>query len=226
MEVDSTYTITLDDDPMVFRIIAKVLGIKSLPFTSAKKLRDSAAKYQPAGVFVDINLGVEESGLDIIPELRRVWPYCPIIVITGAPEERAVADALASGANDFIRKPLQPDELLARFQVRCREMAQRSQQEVAEVGDLRFSVFQRSLEGPKGLRFLSPSEAALFLCLANAVGTLVNRTVLKRRVWGKVNVTNNALDRKLHSIRSTLKEISNTVQLRSVYGKGCFLSIS
>jgi ActR/RegA family two-component response regulator len=77
--VDQTMTenhviVTLDDDPMVSRILEKATGIKSLSFSSLQELVQVAGQYEPLAAFIDIHLGIDECGLDIIPTLRAKWP--------------------------------------------------------------------------------------------------------------------------------------------------------
>ena len=105
------YTITLDDDPMIRRLIERYTQIKSLPFTSARKLSEQAHKLNPTAAFIDIHLGYEECSLDILYALKKQWPLCPLIVITSDPDAEMVKKALSSGADDFVRKPIVPEEL-------------------------------------------------------------------------------------------------------------------
>ena len=65
MEDQKRYTITLDDDATVHKYIARLTGISSLPYTSTSALMARAASYQPVAAFIDIHLGLEESGLDL-----------------------------------------------------------------------------------------------------------------------------------------------------------------
>src|SRR5690348_13248237 len=71
------YTITLDDDPMVAKMIQKALGLKTISFSSAETLTESIDRYQPVAAFVDIHLDADSNGLSIIPALREKWPFCP-----------------------------------------------------------------------------------------------------------------------------------------------------
>lgn len=219
----SPYTVTLDDDPLVSRLIAKITGMNSLPFASAAKLRECAKNYGPAAAFVDINLGMDECGLDIVPFLKQMWAHCPIIVVTSAQTSEAIGDALAAGADDFISKPFNQEELIARFRARRHQHAQLSEKSRIEFGDIVLFPLYRKLSGPEGEAFLSPIEQSIIRALIDSEGNLVRRLVLKRQVWGNVKVSDSALDRHIHGVRTKIKDTSQILKLRSVYGKGYVL---
>jgi DNA-binding winged helix-turn-helix (wHTH) protein len=48
---------------------------------------------------------------------------------------------------------------------------------------------------------------------------------MKRKCWGQIYVSDNALNRKLHEVRRALKEISNVVSIRTLYGTGFVLEV-
>lgn len=62
-------------------------------------------------VFLDIKLGLR-SGLDLLEVIREQQEYCPVVMITGAPEVSTAAEAVRQGAFDYIPKPIRPETLL------------------------------------------------------------------------------------------------------------------
>ena len=216
----SEYTITLDDDLMIHRLIQKSLGMKSLPFNSAEKLLEASDSYQPVAAFIDIHLEEDENGLHIIPMLKAKWPFCPILVITSDPSDEAVSEALACGADDFVRKPIRPKELAARLQTRLIDQAQKEAKSVIHVGDVTLDRTHRILKGPGGERYLSSTEVNLFMSLLQAKGTIVPRSTLKLRCWGQIAVSDNALDRKIYEVRRALKETGSQINVGTAYGVG------
>jgi DNA-binding response OmpR family regulator len=223
---ETEYTITLDDDPMVPRLIQKCLGIRSIPFTSAEKLLAVADRYQPVAAFIDIHLDGEGSGLHTIPLLRSKWAFCPLIVVTSDPTDEAVTEALACGADDFVRKPIRASELSARLQTRLIDQAQKEAKSIIQAADLSLDRAHRVLKGPSGERYLSLTEVNLFLSLLQARGTVVPRATLKLRCWGQIAVSDNALDRKIYEVRRALKEIGSRISVGTAYGVGFVLEQS
>lgn len=215
------YTITLDDDPMVHQIIERATRIPSKLYEDPKKLAAELPDLQPKAAFVDLNLGDHEAtGLDLVPLIRKTFPFCPILVVTSSPAEEAIAKALATGADDFIRKPIIPEEVDARLKLRMEDAAKKAAKEVIEYGDVQIDCIHRTITGPRGQRFLSPIESTLLACLANMDGSIVQKDTLKVRCWGQIKVTDNALHRKLHAVRALLKDVSDNVFIQTKYGVG------
>jgi len=220
------YTITLDDDPTVRLLIERTLRTKSLPFVSAKALLQQASRFQPVAVFVDIHLSLDESGLEVLPTLRANWPYTPLLVITSDLGDTAISEALALGADDFLRKPLQGGELIARLQARFWARALLQDRHRLTIGDLTIDRFHNVVAGPLGKRSCSMAVINLIACLAETKGILVPRDTVKQHVWGQIKVSNNALDRKISEARSLLTDTTRTVSIRTVYGLGFSLEMS
>lgn len=218
--LEEPYTITLDDDPMISEIVEKATKLPSVGFQQAQSLLDELEQLEPAGIFVDIHLEGEVTGLDIIPQLRSRWPFCPILVVTSSPTEQSISRALNSGADDFVRKPLIPDEVNARLKLRMADAAQKAAKEIVIFGDITVDSAHRTIEGPHGRRFASPIEVNLLSCLAATEGSIVEKEALKMRCWGQIKVTDNALHRKLHAVRQLLKDVSPNVVIETKYGVG------
>ena len=180
----------------------------------------------PVAVFVDIHLSKNECGLDIIPELKRTWPSAPIIVMTSDDKESLIAQALAAGAHDFIVKPLRPVEVVARMNARREELESRNNVKLLEYGDLRLDLQHKIISGPKGQSFQSPRELEILAHLMRANGSVIAKDSLKRHAWGKVSVSDNALDRKLFEIRKSVRSVSDLVEIKSIYGKGILMRLT
>ncbi|RZA13720.1 MAG: response regulator transcription factor [Proteobacteria bacterium] len=225
METPKRYTVTLDDDPMMSPIIARTTGIPSLPFATGDALLKRAASLDPVAAFIDVHLGVNLSGLDVIPHLRSIWKYTPIIIITGDDDPMVVGDALAAGANDFIRKPIQAPELSGRLQARLAELNQLRFQTEIVVGDLIFSKADGVVQWHDKRVYLPKLEAKLFLILLENREMIVSKESIKRRVWGELTIASNTLDKRISKLRSFLHELDSHLKIEADYGKGVCLKI-
>jgi DNA-binding response OmpR family regulator len=217
------YTITLDDDPMVGKIIEQMTRMRSLAFFSSDALLKKAERLSPKAVFIDIGLSVDDSGLDAIPKVRQLWPFSPILVITGSPDCGLIGPALAAGAHDFVRKPLEAGELTARLNARVAEMRQRESIQTTQIGNAIYNQELRVLQKGDRRAYLSPMAGKVFEILMTAKGQVVRRETLMRGAWGHVKVTENSLDRRIHELRKAIKEIEGPIEIRSLYGKGLAL---
>jgi DNA-binding response OmpR family regulator len=218
-----TYLITLDDDPMISKLVEKYTGITSLPFTSGEKLLTRAASLNPVAAIIDVHLNVHERGIDVLPQLREIWPFTPMIVATTDTNSKLVGEVLAAGANDFIRKPLDKEELTGRLQARMSEMRQRVEQNLLTIGNVMFNHKMRYLESEGQKIYVSPMESELLYSLIEAKGMVVSRDVLKRKLWGDLSISDNALDRRISELRKSMKGINSQFQIFSIYGTGVTL---
>ena len=219
--------VILDDDPLIHRHIQRALNLQIEGFTRIDELRSRMSELEPpspSAVWLDIKLGRDANGLDLVPEIRAFWPRAPIIVITSNTRGEAVSEALSSGASDFIRKPLNTVELRARYQVRVREMRKRYVETSVAIGDINLNRRLRLLNGPRGDVHIAPIVANLLECLMERPNEVIPRDTLKRRGWGAVKVSSSAFDRKLHELRAALNEVSDGFTLKSIYGRGVFLA--
>jgi DNA-binding response OmpR family regulator len=156
----------------------------------------------------------------VIPELRELWPFAPIIVVTGDMKDDMIGHALAAGADDFVRKPLNAVELRARLKARVAQMGERAARDQITVSDLVYDRSFNTMAGKNKVRYLSATESRLWECLLEARGMVIPRGEVKRKVWGSIKVSDNALDKKLFDLRAHVKEVSQNVHLKSVYGSG------
>lgn len=224
-EHNEHYTITLDDDALVHKIIAQATGIPSLHYSCPDKLLRKAAGLSPIAVFLDINLKENVSGLDFIPELREIWPMVPILVITGDRDINLIGRSLATGANDFLRKPINPVELIARMQIRICEMREKRGFDELHLGDIAFNPRLGTLSKAERVVYLPRLESEILLYLANGQGLSFSKDNLRLKLWGKTKVCDNAIDKKLTTLRKAFRELDSSVALRTVYGGQVALAI-
>lgn len=214
--------VTLEDDPLTATVIEQTIGVKNHWFTSVKALEEAAPKLNPLGAFIDIHLD-GECGLDVLPMVRALWPSTVIIVMTGDDNDLFVAQALSSGADDFIRKPVRPVEIQARLKARLEDMHAKNGHAMLGYGDLTVDIKHRVLKGPSQQLSLSSREIDLIAELIRAQGLVVSKKELKQCLWRDVKVSDNALDRKIFEVRKAIKQVSKLVELRSVYGVGIMI---
>lgn len=218
----TNYTLTLDDDPLVPKIIEKALSLPTLAFSSESELRPQLEKLSPNAVFIDVHLA-QGSGLNLIPALRHQWPFIPMIVVTADPNESFVSEALARGADDFIRKPIRASELKARLQKRWTDQAKKQSLSVMPLKDVVLDAANSLLKGPTSMRSLSPTELKLLVHLFQAEGTPVSRSSLKFSCWHQIAVSENALDRKIYEVRKALTDVGSLLKIETIYGEGFLL---
>ena len=219
------YVVTLDDDLLVCTILQDILQMKSFAFSTVSELKTKISSLDPVGVFVDVNLANNECGLDFIPELKKTWPNAPIIVITSDDNEALIMKSLSLGADDFILKPLNPNEVTARLNARRNAINTRAKRNNIAFGDIVINLHHKTLTGPLGQAFLSTKEINLLAYFIKSGGVVLPKDAIKSYIWGDLKVNDNALNRKLHEIRRSLGSVTAEVELKSIYGKGVVIRL-
>ncbi len=219
------FLVTIDDDPIVNAVVEKSTGLQSYKFGNTSELFLHNFDNEPLAVFLDIHLANGENGLDSIPKIRQRWIRAPIIVLTSDDNAEMIVNALSGGANDFIRKPIHPLEITARLKARLQEQLQKNLEEDLAFHDLKLNARRRFLECKTSTSYLSPTESMLLETLMVSKGMIVKRFELKRKIWGNIHVSDNALDRKVFEVRTALKDMQSNVTISSQYGIGFCLKI-
>lgn len=135
----------------------------------------------PALLVVDLMM----PGMDGFELCRRVKHIAdlPIIVLSAVDASEAKVSALELYAEDYVTKPFDPDELIARIQRVLRRAPVGSPQITLDGGDVEVDLATRRLSTPAGTHQLTPTEARLLQVLAASVDRIVPTDELLDRVW-------------------------------------------
>jgi len=110
----------VDDDPEICQFLATLLEIEGFePETAsgADEALAACARDAPAAVLLDIAMP-DVDGLELCSLLRRRGVTCPILVVSARPGHELTRKALDAGADEFIRKPFDNADLVARLRAR------------------------------------------------------------------------------------------------------------
>jgi two-component system response regulator AtoC len=111
--------LVVDDDPIFTQFTQNILSSKGMNVVTAYNKAeglDLFEKQHPDCVILDIFLP-DGSGVDLITPIRSIETKVPIIMVSGQNEVDEVVRAMKDGANDYIKKPFQGDELLLKIQM-------------------------------------------------------------------------------------------------------------
>lgn len=110
-----TRVLLCDDSPQIRELVRIVLELEGNEVVSeAENGRDAVAeaeRLQPDVVLLDLSMPVMD-GLEALPEIRRVAPEARIVVLSGFDNDRLVSQALALGADHYVPKGGDPDEIV------------------------------------------------------------------------------------------------------------------
>ena len=164
-----------------------------------------------------LDLGLPDmNGMDLLRATRASGNTVPVLIMTARDDLTSRVEGLDVGADDYVLKPLQAPELLARIRAVLRRKAGYA---VSRLGDeaLNLDLDRRTLCCNGNASLLSAREFALMLAFLERPGTILSRDQLEDRIygWGK-EVESNAIDVLIHSVR---KKFGPAV-IRNVRGLG------
>src|SRR5690625_4210255 len=135
-------------------------------------------------VLLDIMIP-ELSGLEVLRRVRRKDKATPIILLTARDEVHDKVSGLDLGANDYVTKPFQIEELLARIRVHLRNnTSQVTQTEKIEVGELSVAIETRQVLRQDVEIDLTPREFDLLVYLMKNKNIVLTREQIMEQVWG------------------------------------------
>jgi two-component system, OmpR family, response regulator MtrA len=176
--------LVVDDDPSIAEMIGIVLrGEDFEPEFAAEGAAALAAfrDRRPDLVLLDVMLpGVD--GVEVCRQIRAESGV-PVIMLTARGDTADVVKGLESGADDYVVKPFNPKELVARIRTRLRPALPEAPEEV-RIGDLSIDVAGHEVRRGGARINLTPLEFQLLLALAAKPQQVFTREMLLEQVWG------------------------------------------
>ena len=147
--------------------------------------------HEPDLILLDLWLPGEMDGMSVCTQVRR-WSQVPIIVVSAKTDEKQKVQALDKGADDYLTKPFNNDELLARIRACLRRATNVSdgmnvqQPEVitSEDGYVSIDLERRQVRAGSQEMKLTPTEFELLHQLMLHAGKVMTHRTLLRSVWG------------------------------------------
>ena len=160
-------------------------------------------------------------GTELLTLMRRKNNSTPVILITALGTLNDKITGLDSGADDYLVKPFEFEELLARIRCVTRRSRFLHGDDTLSLGDLTLYTGESRLTGPKGSCSLSKKENELFQSFFRNAGQTLTRDQLLARVWGlDAEIENGNLDNYIHFLRRRLHTVGSRVLLRTIRGIG------
>src|SRR6478752_1340106 len=188
-EKDDTRAMTsrilvVDDDTALAEMIGIVLrteGFDTVFCADGARAVDAWRSERPDLVLLDLMLpGVD--GIEVCTRIRQESGI-PIIMLTARTDTADVVKGLESGADDYIVKPFNPKELVARIRTRLRPASQPSN-DTLRIGDLAVDVAAHEVRRGDEAIALTPLEFELLVALASKPQQVFSREMLLEQVWG------------------------------------------
>jgi DNA-binding response OmpR family regulator len=183
---------------------------------------DFARNQNPDLILLDIMLP-HLNGLDALQLLRadEKTSATPVIILSAKNRSNDITAGLDIGADDYVSKPFDAKELIARIKARLRiSQSRRAAADMVSIGDLRIDVLQRKVTYLDKTIDLTLTEFDILRCLTQNSGEVVTRKKIIEFVWtrSKKEINDRTIDVHIRSIRKKIPDIGK--HLTSVYGVG------
>lgn len=230
MSTKTDRVIVVDDDAELRALLRRFLtehGFETRAVDGGTAL-DRELSRNPADVIVLDLMMPGEDGLSVCRRLRAAGDLTPIVMLTarGDPIDRIVG--LETGADDYLPKPFEPRELVARLSAvlrRTRGFWPVSLDDIVTVGSLEINLSTRTVKRVGASLKLSSREFALLEALLQSRGRPLSRAQLIERALGRdAEVTDRAVDVHIARLRRAIGDRADAPELiKTVWGVGYVL---
>jgi two-component system phosphate regulon response regulator OmpR len=217
------HILIVDDDPGVRSLLGQYMrdnGFVTTEASDANEARKALQMFVFDLIILDVMLP-NESGIDFAKSLREVPSSMAILMLTAMEDAKSRILGLEAGADDYLTKPFEPEELL----LRINKLIKRAQdsygaRDVINFGNIKYSVEKNSLTKngvPIGLTAQEKKLLGLFLASS---GIVISRDMLAQML----SVNARSIDVKIRRLRQKIEQNPETpILLQTVRGSGYVL---
>ncbi len=219
--------LVVDDEPVNTRLVQFILTEEGYEVTAVDSSRGAYAMLQkqlPDLILLDVNMP-QMNGFDLYRRLHEQDYDIPVIFVTAKGELEDKLLGLRMGADDYIVKPFDPAELLARVQAvlrRYRKATAQAAEQVLRSGafELNMADLQVSLPDKRSV-LLTPREMKILVMLAGHAGRILPREELLSEIWGEDGRESNIVDVYIRRLRLKIeRDPANPQYILSARGIG------
>ena len=216
--------LVVEDDKAVRNLITTTLETQNYQYHTAEKGSEAlleAVSFQPDVMLLDLGLP-DMDGIAIIEKVRG-WSGMPIIVISARSEDRDKIDALDAGADDYLTKPFELEELWARIQVQLRRTQgiRPSGKSVLKYKDWTLNLQERSFIANKLPVELTSHEMGILELLIKHPKKVFTKQEIFEVVWQQEYfIEDKTIHVHISNIRAKLKKTGTDHYIQTVWGIG------
>jgi two-component system KDP operon response regulator KdpE len=182
--------LVVDDEPQIRTLLKATLGRAGYAVVEAANAREAVnarSIVKPDLILLDLGLP-DRDGLELVTALRGE-PRAAVIVVSARDQTEQKVAALDLGADDYVTKPFDTEELLARVRASLRHrLSSESERQVVEAGAVRVDLLARLVWRDGKEVHVTPKEWDLLAELAKHPGRVLTHEFLLRTVWGPAHV--------------------------------------
>jgi len=218
--------LVVEDDRDLLSVLQRILageGYRVLSAQDGEAGLTEALDHLPDLVILDIGLPIR-NGVEVARELRARGFRAPMLMLTARSSVSDRVSGLDAGADDYLPKPFEFPELLARVKALLRRATITAESAVMRVRDLSLDPISRRVErGGKEIE-LTQKEYALLEYLMRNAGRVVSRQMISENVWKQqMDPLTNVVDVYINYLRKKLEEDRDNPLIHTVRGAGYVL---
>ena len=212
----------LDDDPAIRDLLGSALeaaGMQVATYARADAFEAALRRGVPDVCLVDLGLP-DRDGLALVSQLA-LEGGAAIVIVSGRGQVQDRVTGLELGADDYVVKPFEPAEIVARVRARLRQAAPPARR-VARFGPFTADFDRFALSGPAGEAAISQAEAEVLRLFLDRPRRLVTREEMQQALGGAAQASfDRAMDVRISRLRAKLGEDpKNPALIKTIYGAG------
>lgn len=177
--------LVIDDEPQIQRFLK--IGLESQGYSvfgteSGQEGITQVVMKKPDIILLDLNLP-DMSGLNVLKKIRE-WYFAPVIVLTVRESEHDKIELLDNGADDYITKPFNMGEILARIRAILRRTKQNSEEPVFRYKHIVIDFSKRIVTINGNIVKFTPLEYELLKLFVKNYGKVLTQRQIMREIWG------------------------------------------
>ena len=226
---DHATVLVVEDDDAVRDAVQRGLQLNGFlvnAAASAESALASFARQAPDILIVDVGLP-KMSGIELCTELRARHVDLPVLILSARDAVGDRVDGLKAGADDYLVKPFDLDELVLRLRALLRRSVPVVDNDVVSAGDIWIDFERRSARCLTTVLDLSRREFDLLGTLVRNHGVVMNRYRLLELVWGyDFDVDTNVVDVFVGYLRRKLEACGSPDSIRTIRGIGFMFEVN
>lgn len=217
----------VEDDVSLGHMLTEYLTLKGFNVMWEKKFGDALEvinRTEADLCLLDVTLP-EKDGFILAAEIKKMDPHVPIVFLTSRSMKVDILRGFKQGADDYITKPVDEEELVARLEaiLKRTEKVRHHYEEDQQIGRLTFSPSLQQLRRDEEIVGLTKRESQLLSMLCEDREQLIPTDRILRELWGRNDFFNRrSMDVFISRLRKKLL-LDPTLQIDNVHGKGFIL---
>ena len=206
--------LVIDDEVQIRRLLRITLEASEYNVTEAQDGRtgiELSASSRPNLIILDLGLP-DEDGQVVLKKLRE-WTKVPVIILSVRNSEKDIITALDSGADDYLTKPFNTGELLARIRTAIRHNQPEQSTPLFKNGSIEVDFTNRAVKRDGEVVKLTATEYSLLSLFIRNAGKVITHSYILKEIWGKMYSDDNQYIRiYIAQLRKKLEQNPNKPQ--------------